>query len=276
MQSGNLCTILQVKNNVYYLYIVRCADNSLYCGITTNLERRLKEHNSHNKKSAKYTRYKQPVVLVYSEKFTDRSSGLKKEWQIKKLSKKEKELLVRYNNIMTSLGEERVMVVDREAKELYEVSKKEAHEKGLLHKCVIAEVINSKGKMMLIKPYSHKQDAGQYVSPVGGHVSAGESDEEALKREVREEIGVTRFTFKLIGKASFDRHVLDRHENHYFVLYEIFTDEKPKLGDETESYKYFTRKELKKELQQNRKDFGDAYLFVVEHFYSELLLVNKK
>ncbi len=166
---------------------------------------------------------------------------------------------------------ETVEIVDEDFHVLYKVSKKEAHDKGLLHKCVIAEVINKKGKMMLIKPYSHKQDAGQYVSPVGGHVSAGETNEEALKREVKEEIGISSFTCEMKGKAIFNRFILGRQENHYFVLYEIFTDEKPKLGDEAESYKWFTKKELINELKKNKKVFGDAFLFVVKKFYPEFI-----
>jgi len=130
---------------------------------------------------------------------------------------------------------EMVDIVDEKLTILYQTTKKEAHEKGLLHKCVIATLFNSKGELMLVKPYSHKQDAGQFVSPVGGHVSAGESDEDALKREVMEEIGLSGFPYKLKGTGIFNRHVLGRHENHYFILYEIFSDETPVLGDEAES-----------------------------------------
>lgn len=164
-----------------------------------------------------------------------------------------------------------VEVVDENLNILYVISKQEAHEKGLLHKCVIAEVINSKGQIMLIKPYSHKQDAGQFVSPVGGHITAGETDEQALKREVMEEIGMKSFTYKLKGKGIFNRHVLGRHENHYFVLYEIFTDEEPELGDEAEFYKWFTKVELKKEIKNNKHNFGDAFLFILHNFYKELI-----
>ena len=165
-----------------------------------------------------------------------------------------------------------VDVVDDNLNILYQVSKTEAHEKGLLHKCVIAEIIDSKGKIMLIKPYSYKQDAGQYISPVGGHIIAGETDEDALKREVKEEVGISNFTYKLKGKAIFDRHVLGRYENHYFIVYELFTDEKPRLGDEAEFYKYFTKTNLKKEIKNNKNDFGAAYFFVVNNFYKDLLI----
>lgn len=78
---------------MYYLYIVRCSDNSLYCGTTTDLERRITEHNS-NKKGAKYTRGRQPVQLVYCEELEDMSAALKREVQIKKLSRKAKEKLL--------------------------------------------------------------------------------------------------------------------------------------------------------------------------------------
>lgn len=80
----------------YYLYILLCADKSLYTGITIDLARRLDEHN-HSKKGAKYTRSKRPVVLVFSKKFKDRSRATKEEARIKKLSRNEKlELIKNY------------------------------------------------------------------------------------------------------------------------------------------------------------------------------------
>lgn len=77
---------------MWYLYIVSCADNTLYTGITTNLKKRLKCHNEG--KGAKYTRSKLPVQLVYSKKFPDVSSARKEEARIKGLSRKEKLILV--------------------------------------------------------------------------------------------------------------------------------------------------------------------------------------
>lgn len=166
---------------------------------------------------------------------------------------------------------EMVEIVDKDLNILFVTSKEEAHKKGLLHKCTVAQLINSKGQFMLIKPYSNRQDAGQYVCPVGGHVTAGETDEASLKREVEEEIGISKFKFKLKGKAILDRHVIGRHENHYFIFYEIYSDEKPVLGNEAETCRWFTAKELKKEIKANKKDFGEAYFFVLEHFYKEFL-----
>jgi len=66
-----------------HVYIVRCADETLYTGISRELERRVEEHNGSDK-GAKYTRVRRPVALVYSEAYPDRSSASKREYEIKK------------------------------------------------------------------------------------------------------------------------------------------------------------------------------------------------
>ena len=78
---------------MYFVYILRCADGSLYTGITTNLSRRLSEHNSINSDS-KYTRTRRPVRIAYSLMMAGRSEALKEEARIKSLSKLQKELLI--------------------------------------------------------------------------------------------------------------------------------------------------------------------------------------
>ena len=80
-------------NNTWFVYFVRCNDNSLYAGITTDIERRLHQHN-HNKLGAKYTRAKRPVTLVFIEKAINKSVASKREHQLKKLTKDQKEQLV--------------------------------------------------------------------------------------------------------------------------------------------------------------------------------------
>ncbi len=84
-----------------YTYILRCADGSLYTGYTTDLERRVKEHNE-GKTGAKATRCRRPVELVYSECFEDedireaKRMAQSREWHIKhRLNKKQKEELVK-------------------------------------------------------------------------------------------------------------------------------------------------------------------------------------
>ncbi len=79
---------------MYYIYIIQCADDTLYTGITTELERRIEEHNGSDK-GAKYTRVRRPVRLVYSEKYPDRSAASKREYEIKKkMSRAEKLKLI--------------------------------------------------------------------------------------------------------------------------------------------------------------------------------------
>ena len=74
----------------WFMYVVRCADGSLYAGVTKNLKRRILEHN-YGMRGAKYTRSRRPVEVVYEEECDDHSDALKKEWAFKKLSKTRKE-----------------------------------------------------------------------------------------------------------------------------------------------------------------------------------------
>ncbi len=78
---------------MYYLYILKCADGTLYTGITTDLKRRVAEHNS-MKFGAKYTSSRRPVKLAYSKKFKNRSLVAKAEAEIKKLKKSQKLKLI--------------------------------------------------------------------------------------------------------------------------------------------------------------------------------------
>lgn len=76
-------------NTDWWVYIVECSDGSWYTGITKDVEQRVKNHNSKNK-GAKYTRTRQPVKLVFKDSGYNRSTALKEEYRIKKLSKREK------------------------------------------------------------------------------------------------------------------------------------------------------------------------------------------
>ncbi len=75
---------------VWYVYLMRCADNSLYCGITTDIERRLKEHNGEKAGGAKYTKARRPVTLCAFAKSEHRSQASQWEAHIKKLPKAQK------------------------------------------------------------------------------------------------------------------------------------------------------------------------------------------
>ena len=77
----------------WYVYILRCGDGTLYTGTTNDVPRRLQMHRSG--RGAKYTRGRQPLELVYTEVCKDHSQALKREWQIKQLSRAEKEKLIK-------------------------------------------------------------------------------------------------------------------------------------------------------------------------------------
>jgi putative endonuclease len=83
------------KSRAWFLYILKCRDGTLYCGITTDLERRIDQHN--NGSASRYTRSRLPVKLVFSGTCRGRSQALKKEYAMKQLSRKEKIAYIRDN-----------------------------------------------------------------------------------------------------------------------------------------------------------------------------------
>jgi UV DNA damage endonuclease len=80
-------------NKAWFLYLLRCADGSLYTGITNNVARRCKQHNAGT--ASRYTRSRLPVELIYQESQVSRSVALKRESAIKAMSRQEKESLIR-------------------------------------------------------------------------------------------------------------------------------------------------------------------------------------
>jgi len=81
------------RQGAWVVYMLRCADGSLYTGITTNLTRRLQEHNS-TSAAARYTRARRPVELVHAEHAESRSAACQREYQLKQLSRSKKETLL--------------------------------------------------------------------------------------------------------------------------------------------------------------------------------------
>ncbi len=77
---------------MYYVYLLRCADGTLYTGFTNDLARRLAAHNTG--RGAKYTRGRRPVELVYWESFSNKSSALRREYAIKQLPRRQKLTLI--------------------------------------------------------------------------------------------------------------------------------------------------------------------------------------
>ena len=78
------------SKEMHYIYLVRCSDDSLYCGWTTDLKRRIDAHNGDIPGGAKYTRGRRPVTLVYSESFHQKQEAQRREYAIKRMTKTKK------------------------------------------------------------------------------------------------------------------------------------------------------------------------------------------
>ena len=85
------CHTTRVAAVHWFCYLLLCSDGTIYCGITNDLDKRLAVHNAGE--GAKYTRGRTPVTLVYQERCEDKSAALKREIQIKRLSREAKKLL---------------------------------------------------------------------------------------------------------------------------------------------------------------------------------------
>lgn len=83
------------SKEMHYIYLVRCSDDSLYCGWTTDLKRRIDAHNGHIPGGAKYTRGRRPVTLVYVESFHQKQEAQRREYAIKRMTKTKKLRLIK-------------------------------------------------------------------------------------------------------------------------------------------------------------------------------------
>lgn len=83
------------SKEMHYIYLVSCSDDSLYCGWTTDLKRRIDAHNGHIPGGAKYTRGRRPVTLVYAESFHQKQEAQRREYAIKRMAKTKKLRLIK-------------------------------------------------------------------------------------------------------------------------------------------------------------------------------------
>jgi isopentenyl-diphosphate delta-isomerase len=166
--------------------------------------------------------------------------------------------------------DELVDVIDSDNRVIGQKLKVDAHRDGDLHRCVVAELVNGRGDYCFVRQAGDRQDAGQFVSPVGGHVSAGESVESALIRESREEIGITPENFRLIGTTIYRRRILGRDENHLFPVYVVRSDFNPVINHESVEYRWFGVGEIQASLRSDPALFGDAWHHVFKNLFPEI------
>jgi isopentenyl-diphosphate Delta-isomerase len=174
---------------------------------------------------------------------------------------------------MKAMADELVDIINENGRVKRQALKSEAHKHGWLHATVIA-AMRSGNDWLLVRQSPDRQDAGQLVHPVGGHVRAGESELAALLRETEEELGIRTIRHELVGRARFHRQVLGRDENHLFIVYEITSPDEIVLGSEADAIERFTIPELRRLIQKTPGVIGDAGYFVLEHFYPHYLPSN--
>lgn len=166
--------------------------------------------------------------------------------------------------------DEQLDIIDDQNQVIGTIGKSIAHKDGLLHRIVIGELVNSKGEYCFVKQASDRQDPGSFVSPIGGHVGAGESLDDALIRECQEECGFTPTNFKFVGSTIYDRQVIGRKENHLFLVYEINTDQNPILNHESVQFKWFSVAEIKSTLETKSDTFGAAWHHVFKNIFPQI------
>ncbi|MBU4344404.1 MAG: GIY-YIG nuclease family protein [Proteobacteria bacterium] len=91
--------LLEAERAEWYLYMIRCRDSTLYTGISNDVPRRFEKHREMGKQGAKYLRGRGPLELVFQKKTGSKSSALKMEQKIKKLSKSQKEIIIHTGDI---------------------------------------------------------------------------------------------------------------------------------------------------------------------------------
>lgn len=92
---------VETSSGAWVVYLLRCADRSLYAGVTSNLTRRLRQHNGELAGGARFTRARRPVVLQWQQTAADRSSAQKLEAQLRRLTRQGKERLIRSGAVLT-------------------------------------------------------------------------------------------------------------------------------------------------------------------------------
>lgn len=172
-----------------YVYILECADGTLYTGWTNDLTARLAAHNSG--RGAKYTRGRAPVKLAFSEVFDDRSEALGYEAALKKLTRTEKLNLIAGRRAADG---EYLTVLDAQGRACGDQPRAVVHRQGLRHAVAHLWVMETQdgvpGVWLQRRALDRPLYPGRYDQAATGHIGAGEQPREAIVREAREECGL--------------------------------------------------------------------------------------
>ena len=164
-----------------YTYVLRCADDTLYCGWTNDLTARLAAHNSG--KGAKYTRGRGPVTLVYSEMFDTQSEAMQREAAIKKLTRPQKQVLIDSQN-----GGELLTVYDADGRACGERPRAVVHAQGLSHHVCHLWVVGERngvcGLWLQQRQFDRPLFPGGFDLTSTGHIDPGETPLTGVRGEV--------------------------------------------------------------------------------------------
>lgn len=170
-----------------YTYILRCADDSLYCGWTNDLTARLAAHNGG--RGAKYTRGRGPVTLVYSEQHATQGDAMRREAAIKRLSRPQKLALLAAQD-----GAERLTIYDADGRPCGERPRAVVHAQGLYHRVchlwVVGVWAGVPGLWLQQRQFDRPLYPGGFDLTATGHLDPGETPSQAVQREAREEVGL--------------------------------------------------------------------------------------
>lgn len=168
-----------------FVYLLRCSDNTLYCGWTNNLLKRLA---AHNQGTTKYTCPRRPVSLVYCEEYEEKSKALSREAKIKQLSRQQKEQLIK--NAYQTEGEA-ITVLDKKLAPCGTLPRTLIHRYGLPHHVVHILAFEQRNHTLGVWLQQRSWDRltlpGWYDWTATGHVHAGEDMVKAVLREAAEE-----------------------------------------------------------------------------------------
>lgn len=170
-----------------YTYILRCADDTLYCGWTNDLTARLAAHNAG--RGAKYTRGRGPVRLAYSEVFATQGEAMQREAALKRLSRPQKQAL-----LDAQQGAEWLTVYDADDHPCGERPRQIVHAQGLRHRVchlwVWGTLRGARGLWLQQRAFDRPLYPGWFDLSATGHLDPGETPEQAVCREAEEEIGL--------------------------------------------------------------------------------------
>lgn len=177
---------------------------------------------------------------------------------------------------MLQTTDEQLDIINKKNVVINSTSKSIAHRDGLLHRIVIGAIINSQGEYCFVKQAGDRQDPGQFVSPIGGHVRTGEDINSALVRECEEECGFTPENFNFVGQTIYNRVVIGRRENHLFLVYTTHYDSPIVLNHESVDYKWFSVGEIQRTLKTSPRTFGAAWHHVFRNIFPNIYNLQPK